>query len=276
MKYSLCLSTSPARFDAVPFKGNFVENVKKIAELGFDGVELAIRDPKAIDAAGIIAQVSQFNLAVSAIGTGQAWGEEGLSFTDPDRTVREKAVDRVISHLDFAANAGAIVIIGLLRGVVRSTVKLESANAWMFEAFSECCRAAAAKGVKIAFEPINRYETSLINSVREGLAFIDKVGAPNLGMLLDTFHMNIEEPSIEESIKLARDRMFHFHYADSNRMYPGAGHIDFGAVLEAVRDTGYKGFVSGEHRPDPDSAFSAAKGLDYLKKIEKQILEENT
>ena len=82
-------------------------------------------------------------------------------------------------------------------------------------------------GIRLALEPINRYETTLINNAAQGLELIERVGADNFGLLLDTFHMNIEEPSIEDSIRQTGDRIFHFHVADSNRWYPGAGHLDF-------------------------------------------------
>lgn len=270
MKYSLCLSISPTQFDAIPLRGDFTKNVAKVAGLGFDGVELAIRDPLLIDKGKILKELKKYGLMVPAIGTGQAWGEERLSFTDPDPQVRKKAVSRVISHFDFAAETGAVIIIGLLRGVANSKVSVQEASQWMFEAFSRCCEEAQKREVRIAFEPINRYETSFINCVRDGLVFIERVGAPNLGMVLDTFHMNIEEPCIAESIRLAGSKMFHFHYADSNRMYPGAGHIDFKSVMQATQDIGYTGYFSGEHRPGPEGMNAATQGLRLLKKIEKE------
>jgi len=269
MKYATLLSTNPAKFDAVPFKGDFAENVRKIAELGFDGIELAIRDPRIIDQDAVYAIVKEAGMEIPAIGTGQAWGEEGLSFTDPDPAVREKAVERVISHIDFARRTGGIIIIGLLRGIVKPGVAKADAEQWLFDSFRYCTGKAAEQQVRIAFEPINRYETSLLNSVAEGLDFIERVGGDNLGMLLDTFHMNIEEPSIEQSIRLAGEKMFHFHYADSNRLYPGCGHIDFRSILDAVRETGYQGYLSGEHRPDPEPVIAAVEGMKYLRNIEK-------
>ncbi len=273
MKYAMCLSTNPAKFDAVPFKGDFEANVQKIANMGFDGIELAVRDPRIIDQDQVLHVLKSAGMTVPAIGTGQAWGEEGLSFTDPDESIRNKAIERVISHVDFAAKSGSTIIIGLLRGITRPEVTEQKAQEQMKDAFQICCAEAARLDVKIAFEPINRYETSLLNSVGEGLRFIDGVGADNLGMLLDTFHMNIEEPSITDSIRLAGDRMFHFHYADSNRLYPGCGHIGFKEILKVLIDVGYQGFVSGEHRPDPEPSEAAVKGLEYLKRLEVEIQE---
>jgi sugar phosphate isomerase/epimerase len=204
---------------------------------------------------------------IPAIGTGLAWGEEGLSFTDPDPEIREKAVQRIFAHVPLAAKAGAVIVVGLLRGIVRPEVDPKTADEWMFEGFNRCCRRASDEGVRIAFEPINRYETSLLNGVDEGLEIIAEVGGDNLGMLLDTFHMNIEEPSIEKSIQKAGDRIFHFHYADSNRWYPGAGHLDFHSILTSLKDTGYSAYLSGEHRPDPEPTEAARMGLENMKKI---------
>ena len=96
---------------------------------------------------------------------------------------------------------------------------------------------------------------------------IERVGADNFGLLLDTFHMNIEEPSIEESIRKCGERIFHFHLADSNRWYPGAGHIDFKSILTALKDTGYQGFISGEFLPKPDVDTAAQENITYLRLI---------
>ncbi len=269
MKISTLLSTHPAKFDAVPFKGDFDKNVADISEMGFDGIELAVRDPAIIDQDKTIDTITAAGMDIPAVGTGQAWGEEGLSFTDSDADIRKKAVKRVHSHLDFCSRTGSVLIIGLLRGITRPGISEEQANEWMYECFSDCCEKAAEKKVRIAFEPINRFETSLLNRVDVGLEFIHRVGGGYLGMLLDTFHMNIEEPSIEESIKAAGDRIYHFHYADSNRWYPGAGHIDFKSVLQALYSTGYRGWVSGEHRPDPEPRFAAKAGLEFMRRMEK-------
>lgn len=236
-------------------------------EIGFEGVELAVRDPRLIDQERVIASVHDAGMRIPAIGTGQAWGEEGLSFTDPDPEIRKTAIERVFLHLDFARKTEALVIIGLLRGKVKPGVPEMSAREWMYSAFCTCCEQAEKVGVRIAFEPINRYETTLLNNVYEGLEFIDKIGALNLGLLIDTFHMNIEEASIEESIRAAGSRIFHFHYADSNRWYPGAGHLDFSSILKALHDASYSGYVSAEHRSDPEPLVAIRRGLLHIKSI---------
>jgi len=267
MKLSIVLSTHVAQFQAVAFKGDFESNVAKIAAWGYDGVELAIRDPKLVDGDELLCVVSAHGLAIPAIGTGQAWGEEGLSYTDPDPAIRAAAIKRTKSHIPLAARTRAVIIIGLLRGIVKPGVSHEQAMDWAVEALQECCTAARPHGVRLALEPICRYETTLINNTAQGLDFIERVGADNMGLLLDTFHMNIEEPSIEGSICACGDRIFHFHVADSNRWYPGAGHLDFRRILEALFATGYKGYVSGEFIPLPDADTSAREAIAYLRSI---------
>jgi 5-keto-L-gluconate epimerase len=267
MKLSIVLSTQPAQFQAATFKGDLETNLSQIAALGYHGVELAIRDPKLIDLELLDRLVHKYGLSVPAIGTGQAWGEEGLSFTDPDPGVRSTAIERIKSHIPVAAHFGAVIIVGLVRGIVKPGIKHAQAMDWLVEALRECSAAARPHGIRLALEPINRYETTLINSASEGLDLIERVGAGNFGLLLDTFHMNLEEVSIEASIRACGKRVFHFHVADSNRWHPGAGHLDFASILEALSATDYQGWVSGEFLPLPDAATAAKESLTYLQKV---------
>jgi sugar phosphate isomerase/epimerase len=271
MKLSVVLSTQPARFEAVAFKGDLESNLAAIAGMGYDGVELAVRDPRLLDGDELFRTVARFGLEIPAIGTGQAWGEEGLSYTDPDPAVRTAAVHRTKAHIPLAARTGAVIIVGLLRGVVRPGIEPQQAMTWLVEALRDCCSAARASDVRIALEPINRYETTLVNNAAQGLELLEQVGAENLGLLLDTFHMNIEDAVIEESIAMCSDRIFHFHVADSNRWYPGAGHIDFKSVLEALYQIGYRGYVSGEFMPVPDAESAARAAIALLRSVEEVL-----
>ncbi|TET84784.1 MAG: sugar phosphate isomerase/epimerase [Anaerolineales bacterium] len=268
MKLSIVLSTHAAQFQAVAFKGDFESNIVKIAGWGYDGVELAIRDPKLVDVEQLESVVSANRLAVPAIGTGQAWGEEKLSFTSDDPAVRAAAIERIKSHIPLASRLRAIVIIGLLRGITPDGQSHQQSMDYLVEALQSCCLTAAEQGVRLALEPLNRYETDLVHTVADGLDLVERIGAENMGLLLDTFHMNMEEPSIEESIRICGDRIFHFHVADSNRWYPGAGHLDFGSILATLYSLGYKGFVSGEFMPLPDADTSAEHGIMHLRKLQ--------
>lgn len=280
MKLSLVLSTHQAQFEAVALKGDFAANVAKIAAWGYDGVELAVRDPALVDADALASVVAEHGLAVPAIGTGQAWGEEGLSFTSADPAVRAAAIARIQRHVPLAAQLDALIIIGLIRGITprgRGTPPGQThaqSMAYFAEAMRACAETAQAAGVRLAIEPLNRYETDLLHTAAEGLAFLETVGMDNVGLLLDTFHMNIEEPDIGESIAACVSpvpgdggSLFHFHVADSNRWYPGAGHLDFAEILCILSKNCYTGYVSGEFMPRPDADTAAARAISHLRSL---------
>lgn len=269
MKLSIVVSTQPAKFNALAYKGELAENIAKISMLGYDGVELAVRDPGLLNLSELKNILNENSMPVPAIGTGQAYGEEKLSFTDPDEKIRRRAIRRIKSHIQLANHFGAVVIIGLVRGKIGSNIDERQAEQRLIEALKEC--ASENKAVKIVIEPINRYETDLINTVASGMIFLDKLKQENVGLLFDTFHANIEEPSIIESIIMAKDRLFHFHVADSNRWYPGAGHIDFRAIIDTLVKINYSGFVSAEIMPMPDSDTAAQKTIGYMKNLITEI-----
>lgn len=267
MKLSIVLSTHVAQFEAVAFEGDFDANIAKIADWGYDGVELAIRDPKLVDVDKLDRVISAHGLEVPAIGTGQAWGEEGLSFTSADPAVRKEAIERIKSHIPLAKHFGAVVILGLIRGITPEGQTHKQSMQYLTEALQECASDAALHNVQYALEPLNRYETDLIHTVAEGQDLIECVGAQNFGLLLDTFHMNIEEASIEDSIRSCGERIFHFHVADSNRWYPGAGHMDFASMLGTLSSISYQGYVSGEFMPKPDADTAAEMSIKYLRQL---------
>ncbi|MFP4153262.1 MAG: 5-keto-L-gluconate epimerase [Alkalispirochaeta sp.] len=267
MKLSVVVSTHQASFEAVSFKGSVAESLAAVAAAGYDGAELAVRNAGEVSAAELKALAASHTLGIPAVGTGQMWGDERLSLTAEDDAIRETAVSRIKEHIALAAELDALVIIGLVRGVFPRPELRDASWEWLVEGLRELGAAADAAGVGIAIEAINRYETAYVNAARDGLDLIERVGRGSIGLLLDTFHMNIEEPDMAESIRICGDRLFHFHVADSNRWHPGAGHIDFPALINTLVDTGYDRWVSGEFLPKPDGPTSIARGIEYLRGI---------
>jgi sugar phosphate isomerase/epimerase len=264
MKLSMVISTQPSLIPGMGFQGDLETGLAELKRLEFDGVELAVRDPKLLDLDKLGSLLQSYKMPVAAIATGQAFSEEGLSLTHPDENIRQRAVERIKSQIELAGHLNAIVIIGLVRGQGWSKIDLHQAECWLAETLTECCK--VNKKVKIAIEAINRYETDLINTAEAGLRFLDKMKVGNIGLHLDTFHMNIEEPCIKDSILACGQRLFHFHIADSNRRYPGAGHIDFLPIVEALGQINYPGFLSAEILPLPDSITAAQKTIEYMRK----------
>jgi len=245
------LSWQPTRFEAAAAVGDLERTFERMRALGYTGVELAVRDPATVPVRPLRALLERYALRVPAIGTGQAWVEEGLSLTHPEPAVRQAALARLKAHLELAAEWSALVIIGLIRGRLMEGVDRAQALGWLGEALACLTDQAAGCGVRLALEPLNRYETDLLNTVGEAMALVERVGHPALGVLLDTFHANIEEASIEAAIAQAGARLFHVHIADSNRRAPGWGHLDFDSVRKALQEVGYRGWLSAEVLPQP-------------------------
>jgi sugar phosphate isomerase/epimerase len=269
MKLSFVISTQPTTFQAVAFDPTFEANIARLAELGYDGVELAVREPAKLDVVAVKRTLDKHHLQVPAIGTGQAYVEEHLSFTDPDASIRAQALARIQSHIDLAREFGALVIIGLIRGKVQPNVSRDQAHAWLVESMKQITQVANDQGVRVVVEPVNRYETDLINNVPDALELIEEIGAKNLGVLFDTFHANIEEPRIEVGLLVCRSHLFHVHIADSNRWYPGAGHTDFGRVLATLRAMKYDGWISAEILPKPEMFRAAEQTIRTMQAIAK-------
>jgi sugar phosphate isomerase/epimerase len=266
MTTALAISADDAKFSALALKGDLGHNIQFLAGLGFGGVELAARDPKAVDVSSLNKLISSTGLTVPAIGTGRVFGEDGLSFCDAEQEIRRKAIQRIKGHIELAAELQSQVIIGLVRGICRGPMTHDDAVKWVTEGLEECAAYASSCGVKLTLEAINRYETNLLNTVSECLQMARSIGN-GIGILVDTFHMNIEEVDMVESIRNAEGIITHVHFADSNRWAPGCGHIDFAAVIRALREIGYDGAVSAEILPKPSPKEAARLAAAYMKAV---------
>lgn len=265
MKLSLVVSLEETGFDAVAFRGRWEEGVRLAASLGYDAVELAVRDPGAIDREAVRRVIRDSGLAVAAIGTGQAYLKDGLSFTSDDAGIRARAIERMAAHVQLASEFGAPAITGLIRG--RITRDRAATDARVVEALTRLLPVAERSDVRLLIEPINRYETDYLNTIGETLDLIDRMRSARLQVLADTFHMNIEERSIEDALRACGRRLGHVHIADSNRQAPGFGHLDFARILEVLDEIGYGGFLSAEIVPAPDPDSAARQTVQHLKSL---------
>lgn len=280
MKYGIVISVSKTKFGPVVFKENLKENIIKAASMGYGGVELAIRKPESLDIREVKCLLGKYNLKVISLGTGQIYGKEGLSFSDPDDTVRRKAVDHTKKIIDIASRFNASIIIGLIRGSIKSInnysveiIKAEDKIAGCLESLMSYSK---ANPVNFLIEPINRYEVNIFNRLEDVKNFIlkykDRLNLNKVGILADTFHMNIEEPVIEESFEKYFNFIKHVHFADSNRWPPGYGHIDFKKIIKLLKEKGYDGFISFETLPLPDPETAARNAIEFIKRLESKII----
>ena len=253
--------------------GTFEEKAHKAALLGFDGIELMVRDPAGLDWPHVQATLQAAGLEVPQIVTGELYGADGLCLVTADNDLYRRAEARLHSVIDLAAYLGAMINLGRTRGRLDFMGKTPGAGqpvsraaAWEIavERLRKLGEYAFEKQVKITLEPLNRYESDFILTAAEGMRFIQAVNLDNLGLMLDLFHMNIEEPSIEEGLRTASDRLWHVHIADSSRQYPGSGHLQYDGIFATLKEMGYQGYISAEVFPLPDPDTAAQKTIEFL------------
>ncbi|MHB1294555.1 MAG: sugar phosphate isomerase/epimerase family protein [Anaerolineae bacterium] len=259
MKLALAVQTPevPRMVPVALLSGTFEEKLAKAAGWGANGVELMPSDPATLDVAGIRAALAQNGLEVAAIGTGAVGMSTGLTLLHADAEQAKQAEGRLRDLIDLAAALGApIVTVGSFRGKLAFVG--EEGRARLVSVLHAGAAYAAEKGVKIALEPLNHYETDLLTTSDEVLAFLDEVEHPALGMLIDTYHASYEEPSWMHAFRrpLKEGRLLHVHLGDSNRLAPGGGMTDFKGIVTILGGLGYTRYLSAEllAKPDPDTA----------------------
>ena len=229
---------------ASPFGDAHLDLFAHAGELGCDVLEICIEDPSLVTTAAVHAASESSGVAVSVCG---AFGpERDVSHDDP--ALRRAGIDYVRGCVDVAAAVGSPHVAGPMYSATGKTRLLspserERQRGWAVESLAEVAEYAAGRDVRLAIEPLNRFETDLVNTVEQGLDLCERIGGANVGLLLDTFHMNIEERSLSDAIRLAGGRVFHFHACENDRGAPGSGHIDWDGVLAALADIDYPGQI---------------------------------
>lgn len=225
-----------------PFTDADASLVGRAHELGADVLELCIEDTTRITPDAILAAAEGTDVAFSLCG---AFGpDRDVSHDDPE--IRRNGLAYIRYLVDLAAAIGAPVIAGPAYSAVGKTRLLsaderEQQRRLAVESLKQSADYAAEKGVRIAVEPLNRFETDLVNTTEQALELIDRIDNDSVGLLLDTFHMNVEEKSHGDAIRLAGERLIHFHSCENDRGTPGTGHVPWDEVFEALDDVGYAG-----------------------------------
>lgn len=241
---------------------NELENsMRKASNLGFDAVELFTSAGDAIETKKLEFLLDKFNLQLAAVGTGAGKVIHGLTLTDSDKKVRKKAISFISSMISFGALFDAPAIIGSMQGNVSGDINREQALVWLAEGLEILGNEAAEKDVSLIYEPLNRYETNLINTLQAGVEFIESRKIGNIKLLADLFHMNIEEADMAESIRKYARHIRHVHFADSNRRAVGLGHTDMHYIASALKEVGYDGYISAEALPWPNEDAAASQTI---------------
>jgi sugar phosphate isomerase/epimerase len=256
MKLAVAIAASDAPPSAFVVWRGFEESIGKAADMGYHGVELALKTAEEVHPDRIATWLSNRNMEVSCISTGQVFASLGLYFTHPDPAARERVIDVFNGLIHLASDFGQLVNVGRARGFVAEDQTVNEAEGLFIDTARRICDIAGEKGVAIVIEPVNRYEINFVNNLDEGAALLAKVERENLGLMPDVFHMNIEDARVGESLARHGNLVKYIHLADSNRLAPGWGHLDFGDVFDGLAKGGFDGWAAIEilPKPDPDSA----------------------
>ena len=242
--------------------GWLTDLVPRVSAWGFDLVELPVEDPSDWDPASAADVLREHDLGATVC----AVMPPGRELVAADRATVGATQRYVRCCVDAAAALGSGVVAGPLYASVGRTWRVEAGERVklvreLADALSPLAEYAGELGVRLALEPLNRFETSLFNTAEQTLEVVEAVGSPALGLLLDTFHMNIEERSIPAAVRLAGERLFHFHACANDRGAPGADHLDWAGIVGALADVGYDGAVVIESFTAENDAIATAAAV---------------
>ncbi len=218
------------------------ELAPKVKSMGFDILEIACENPDLLDLSTIKETIKKNRLA--AIICGVFGADRNICSSDP--MIRANARKYILWLIEAAAQLGSPVVCGPLYSAV-GKAHLEDTEArreeWKLAVseLRELSDYAAKKGIKLALEPLNRFETDMINTVSQGLDFIKDVDRDNIGLHLDTFHMHLEEKSSPDAIRMAGSKIYHFHACENDRGVPGMGQVHWQGISAALKSVHYQG-----------------------------------
>lgn len=263
MKSAVTICLVPeARQGPFVFHDGLEAGCRAAAELGFDAVEVFPESAAGVPAAELGRLLSASGLGLAAVGTGAGWVKHGWHLCHADATVRTRAHDFIGAIIDVAGDLGAPAIIGSMQGACGRDVPRDTALVWLAESLHDLGARAARHGQVLLYEPLNRYETNLLNRQAEAAEFLRDRGIAGVKLLCDLFHMNIEEADMAAALVACGDLVGHVHWADSNRRAIGLGHTDAKPIVAALDSIGYEGYLSAEVFPQPSAAAAARRSIE--------------
>ncbi len=249
----------------------FAEKLRNLERYGFEGVEL--NGGKLNDAAGLAERKAA--LKDSPIRASSVCGGHPAELVHRDRDRRQTCVDALKRHLDIAAELGAVGPITV--PIFNSNDRLPDMSPWKSrgEAEKELLLAvlqtiiphAEQVGAAILLEPLNRYESNSLPKQKDGAAIVRALNSKSVRLMSDTFHMHIEETNSPATLRDVADCIGHVHLADNTRQEPGSGDIDFGAILAALKEIGFTGYMAFECGLSAPADLALPKSVAFLKQL---------
>ena len=270
MRLSVSAATPAVPLPQIMFRGDLESVFRAARRAGFEGVDLFLESAESISPVDLRTLSERHGVRVALLSAMGDLIAEKVTLSDPDPRIRREFLSRAQGHLELAAEVGALVPVGFSRGSVMPDDSYEDYTGRLLAPLHDYDRLASAAGVTLVIEPINRYEINSVNRVEQALHLIAAADLKSTGLLIDLFHMGIEEVSVESAIVAAAGHVRHVHFVDSNRGAPGMGHARLKEAFFLLRDMGYGAFLGIESLPHPDPETAAALGKDYVSLLERQ------
>jgi D-psicose/D-tagatose/L-ribulose 3-epimerase len=235
----------------------------RIREWGFDGAELFVSPQEPVDIPAVRKMLEKNQLECT---TSTAIPRE-CHLVSPQPEVRGRGVEFLKTCVDRTAELGARLICGPMfagLGVMTGRRRTPEDWNWAVEGLQVVAHHAQKRQVMVCLEPVNRFETYCLNTLEDTARLIHDIGEPNVKILFDTFHANIEERHPAEALRSVAAELGHVHASENDRGIPGTGHIDWQGVLKALKVIRYNGWMTIESfaQPEPDLAAAAAVWRD--------------
>ena len=240
MKLSYVLPDPASYRDWAEFEGDLA----CVQRAGYDAVELQIADPATFDEARVRQTLQAAGLPMCAFQTGASYATRGNCLCTADSAVRERTVKLLMSFVDLAARWQAVIVVGSLQGRFKEEPDRAAGGARIREALCRVGEYAVKQGATVAFEPVNHGEISFHNTIAEAEALVRGMALPGVRLMVDTYHMNIEEKDMLAPLAGIRDLLTHVHLSETNRDVLGTGHWNTQGFLAELRRIGYRGFCS--------------------------------
>jgi sugar phosphate isomerase/epimerase len=270
-----CALDEVSREAPITLRGDIERICGIAAGIGYKAIELQMRDPQRFDWKNIRRVADQAGLALSAIATGREFVENGLCLISDDPAHRRAAIEKLKIHIDMGQTLGAMVIVGTMRSKIADFSRYDHYIGLLTEAKLELAEYAEARGVVILVENILASTSNYLNTMRQVTDYVYKLGRGNILVHLDTYSMLMEENDIRAAVEYSAPKLAYVHFADSARLYPGGGNVDFKTFMKALEKVGYRGCVALECVPVPDEYACAKNGYDYLRALEECIRIES-
>ena len=255
-------------------------------ELGLDGIEVPLMELDAVDPAAIRERAEQAGAdVVTSVGL-----DVSTDPTSPDPRVRAAARDYLVRCVEATAAMGAPVFTGVTYsalGPVYDHAPTDEEYGRAAEVLREVAEVAGGRGVRLGIEPVNRYESFLVNTAAQAAELKGRIDHPAVGIHLDAYHMNIEEEEFHAPVAASVDDLIHFHLSESHRGTPGTGTVDWEAIMRALVEGGYRGYVGLESFAEiadsmrgatciwrelvPNSDTLVRDGLAFLRGLEERL-----